>query len=123
MSWRILYVDDEADLRELMEIALGFDPELELTTCASGAAAMEALREGQFDLLLLDMMMPEMDGPATLASVIEQGLVPLVVLFLTARVGEADVARLKALGAADVLAKPFDPIALPDILKDRLRER
>ncbi len=64
---RILYVDDEADIREVAAMAIGLDPELQVETCASGAEALLRAAEWQPDLILLDVMMPGMDGPTTLA--------------------------------------------------------
>ena len=67
MSWRILYVDDEADIREVASLSLELDPDFEILTCASGHEALIRAREWMPDLILLDVMMPGMDGPTTLA--------------------------------------------------------
>ncbi|MBO9518902.1 MAG: response regulator [Porphyrobacter sp.] len=112
MTWRILYVDDEPDLREVAQISLELEPEFEVRCCASGAEAIAALPEWQPDLVLLDVMMPEMDGPATLEQIrqLPEGGLPIV--FITARAGDNDAVHLMALGAAGVIAKPFDPLQL-----------
>jgi CheY-like chemotaxis protein len=112
MTWRILYVDDEPDLREVAQISLEIDPQFEVRCSASGADAITALPEWQPDLVLLDVMMPEMDGPATLERIrqLPEGGPPVV--FITARAGDNDAVRLMALGAAGVIAKPFDPLKL-----------
>lgn len=110
---RIMYVDDEPDIREIADIALGLDPELEVRLCESGDEAVVAARVWKPALILLDFMMPVMDGPATLRALRAQpetGDTPIV--FITARTAERDVEQLLALGAAGVLAKPFDPMAL-----------
>lgn len=114
MTWRILYVDDEPDLREVAQISLELDPTLEVRCCASGAEAIAALPEWQPDLVLLDVMMPEMDGPTALERIreLEGGGPPVV--FITARAGDNDAVRLMALGAAGVIAKPFNPLQLAD---------
>ena len=113
MTIRILYVDDEPDIREVACLSLGLDPEFEVRDCAGGAEALEAMRDWRPDLILLDVMMPGMDGPTTfvrLRDIDEAGTVPIV--FITARTQERDVARLRGLGAAGVIEKPFDPMTL-----------
>lgn len=110
---RILYVDDEDDLREIAAIALGLDPELDVRTVASGAEALEVAREWQPALVLLDVMMPGMDGPATLSALQADPLtVTTPVAFITAKTHPRHVSDLKALGVRAVLAKPFDPMTL-----------
>ena len=112
MTARVLYVDDEPDLREVAQMSLELDPQLEVRCCASGAEAVAEVARWQPDLVLLDVMMPEMDGPATLAQIrAAPGGGPPVV-FITARASDGDAARLLALGAAGVIAKPFDPMQL-----------
>ncbi len=114
----VLYVDDEADLREIARLSLEVMGGLTVDVAASGAEALELIRRRRPDLVILDVMMPDMDGPATLAALCEafgEHRVPMV--FLTARSEAAEVARLRALGAVDVIAKPFDPMALPDRLR------
>jgi CheY-like chemotaxis protein len=83
----------------------------------SAEEAVAAARDGYFDAVLLDVMMPDVDGPATL-----ERLRPLIgrdvpAVFLTAKVQPADIARLRELGAAGVIAKPFDPMGLPGELE------
>lgn len=120
MSWRVLYVDDEPDLREVAQIALELDPEIEVLTCASGSEALERLDGFQPHLVLLDVMMPTMDGPATLKRIREAPGGGLPVVFITARAGEGDVAGLLALGAQGVIAKPFDPMRLAEQVRGYL---
>lgn len=113
MSTRILYVDDEADLREVAVMSLELDPDFEVRDCGSGEAALGIAREWQPALILLDMMMPGMDGPATRAALAQQPETAAIpVVFITARTQARDVAALMALGALAVIAKPFDPMAL-----------
>lgn len=110
---RVLYVEDDPDIREVATMALELMGELELCVCASGA---DALADGPAfapDLILLDVMMPGMDGPTTLARLRESpALAETPVVFMTAKVQPQEVAALRAMGALDVIAKPFDPMQL-----------
>ncbi len=113
MSIRILYVDDEPDLREIAMLALSLDAEFEVRCCSSGAEALATV--GTFDphLMLLDVMMPQMDGPTTLARLREQpGGESLPVVFITARTQAHEVDAFMASGATGVISKPFDPMTL-----------
>ena len=106
----VLYVDDEGDLRELAQFSLELDPEMRVTTAASGPEALERLRQAPVDVVLLDVMMPKMDGPAVLAALrAEIGTSPPVI-FVTARALPDERRRLLDLGALDVITKPFDPM-------------
>lgn len=119
---RILYVDDEADIREVAQMALELEPGFEVRICASGAEALEIAPQWRPDLILLDVMMPEMDGPAVLAGlrdIAETAATPVV--FITARTQQQEVAQLRALGAEGVIAKPFDPMALAGQVRDHLK--
>ena len=111
----ILYVDDEADIREIVQMALELDPTITLRLCASGveALALQAAGEPAPDLLLLDVMMPDMDGPTTLLRLRENpAWSERPAVFMTARAQAADRERLLALGAVGVIVKPFDPMRL-----------
>lgn len=115
---RILYVDDEADIREIVSMSLSLDPDITVETVSSGAEALAAVRKSLPDVILLDVMMPEMDGPTTLFLLRERPEsrgVPVV--FMTARTQGREIQRFKELGALGVIAKPFDPIALASDLK------
>ena len=116
---RIAYVEDDADLRAIAEIALadlgGFDVKL----CASGAEAIETLPSFSPDLILLDVRMPGLDGPATLASLRDMpALSTTPAVFVTADHSADQTDALLELGAAGVMAKPFDPVRLPADLSD-----
>ena len=110
---KILYVEDEPDIRAVAQLALEMVGGFTLKICESG---MQALQEGEAfapDLVLMDVMMPEMTGPMTLErlkTIPAMANVPVV--FMTAKVQPAEVAQFKALGAVDVIAKPFDPMQL-----------
>lgn len=113
MATRLLYVDDEPDLREVAVMSLELDPDFEVRDCGSGEAALDIARDWQPALILLDMMMPGMDGPATRLALAERpDTADIPVVFVTARTQAQDVEALMALGARGVIAKPFDPMAL-----------
>ncbi|UTF60250.1 response regulator [Gilvimarinus sp. DA14] len=118
LEW-ILYVEDEPDIRAIAELALEEIGGYRLLSCASGAEALAAVQEQTPDLLLLDVMMPGMDGPETLHKLRELpqlGKVPAV--FMTAKVQPSETAEYLALGAVDVIAKPFDPLTLASQIQD-----
>ncbi|MCZ8129939.1 MAG: response regulator [Steroidobacteraceae bacterium] len=109
----VLYVDDEPDIREIVALALGLDGSLSIRTCESGAAALEAAMQRLPDLVLLDVMMPDLDGPATLARFrAEPTLASVPIVFVTAKTMPSELQRFGALGAAGVISKPFDPMRL-----------
>ncbi|MDP2169354.1 MAG: response regulator [Rhodocyclaceae bacterium] len=112
---KIMYVDDEADIRTIVQFALEDEEDFVLKICASGQEALDTVADYRPDLVLLDVMMPGMDGPTALQRLHAQpGLGQLPIAFVTAKVQPQEVAHLKALGAVDVIAKPFDPMALAD---------
>lgn len=118
---RILYVDDEPDIREIAKMSLELDPELEVRTCDGGPGALELAEEWAPDLILLDVMMPGMDGPATLARLRERSAGAAVpVVFITARTQEKETTWLLGLGARSVIAKPFDPMRLAEQVRKLL---
>jgi CheY-like chemotaxis protein len=110
---RILHVDDEADIREVVEISLGFDPTLVTRSCGSGLEALAVALDWQPDIILLDVMMPVMDGPATLLRLREnERMASIPVVFMTARAQTHELDRFRSLGAVGVIPKPFDPMTL-----------
>ena len=110
---RILHVDDEPDIREVVELSLGLDPGFVLQSCGSGREALAVAAEWQPDLILLDVMMPVMDGPATLVQLRENARTASIpVIFMTARAQTRELDRFRILGAVGVVAKPFDPMTL-----------
>lgn len=109
----ILYVDDEPDIREVVQISLGLANELNVYTCESGEDALEILPRIGPDLILLDVMMPGLDGPSTLLKLRRMTqFAHTPVIFMTAKALPSEVARFKSLGAVAVIAKPFDPMQL-----------
>lgn len=110
---RILYVEDEADIRVIAQMALEAVGGFTVISCASGSEALAAAPGAAADLLLLDVMMPGMDGPSTLKALRQMpATANTPVIFMTAKVQPFEVAQHKALGALDVIAKPFDPMEL-----------
>lgn len=108
-----LYVDDEPDIREIVEMALGLIDNLTVRTCGSGEQALKVMPEFKPDLVLLDVMMPAMDGPTTLSRMRANPSLPLIpVIFVTAKAMPQEIAYFRELGAAGVIAKPFDPMLL-----------
>ncbi len=115
---RILCVEDDPDIRQIARLSLGTIGRLTVELCASGAEALARAPEFAPDLILLDVMMPGMDGPTTLARLRElPALAGTPVVFMTAKVQPPEVARYRALGAVDVIAKPFDPMTLAKDVK------
>ena len=120
---RILYVEDEPDIRAVAQLALESVGGFTVMVCASGD---EALREAEAfapDMLLLDVMMPGMDGPSTLKALRElPTMANIPAAFMTAKVQPAEIEYFKSLGALDVIAKPFDPMTLSDQVRAILEE-
>lgn len=109
----VLYVDDEPDIRQIVQLALGLAPGLTIHTAGSGEQALALARELRPDLVLLDVMMPGLDGPGTLRRMrVDSLLAPIPVIFMTAKAMPQEVARFRQMGAAGVIAKPFDPMQL-----------
>jgi CheY-like chemotaxis protein len=107
----VLYVDDEPDIREIVELSLGLVEGLNVEVCESGERALQRLPDITPDLVLLDVMMPGTDGPMTLQRMrADPRFANIPVVFVTAKAMPAEVARFRALGAVAVIAKPFDPL-------------
>jgi len=116
---RILCVEDEDDIRVVVRLTLQSVGHFTVKSCASGAEALAVAEEFAPDLILLDVMMPTADGPATLLGLRAlPGLAETPVVFMTALSDPEDVARLTALGAAGVIAKPFKPMSLPGKIRE-----
>jgi CheY-like chemotaxis protein len=119
---KVLYVDDEPDIREVVDISLGLNPDFEVRECASGTEAIAAAAEWAPALILLDVIMPGMDGPTTLAHLRDNPQTSdIPVLFMTARAQTREIEYMISLGAQGVIAKPFDPMTLASVVGDRLQ--
>jgi CheY-like chemotaxis protein len=109
----VLYVDDEPDIRQIVQLALGLAKGLIVHTGESGEQALELLRELRPDLLLIDVMMPGLDGPGTLKRIREDPSISHIpVIFMTAKAMPREVAMFRKMGATGVIGKPFDPMQL-----------
>jgi CheY-like chemotaxis protein len=114
---RILHVDDDSDIREVVGISLGLGTRLAVRSCASGGEAIAATAKWSPDLILLDVMMPDMDGPMTLARLSEcPHTATIPVVFMTARAQAGELHRFLQLGALGVISKPFDPMTLATVV-------
>ncbi|HEU0094791.1 MAG TPA: response regulator [Vicinamibacteria bacterium] len=110
---KVLIVDDEPDIRRIAKLGLSRVGGMEVVEAANGAEALVRAKEDKPDAVLLDVMMPGLDGPSTLARLREDPATSgIPVVFLTAKAIAAELERLKVLGAAGVLTKPFDPMTL-----------
>ena len=116
---KVMLVEDEHDIQTIASMALESIGGLTVEVCSSGREAIEKVVQFKPDLILLDVMMPGMDGPTTLREL--RGLPEVQetpVVFLTAKVQTQEIEEYKQLGAIDVISKPFDPMTLPQMLKD-----
>lgn len=113
---KILYVEDDPDIREIATLALEDVGGLTLKVCESGMQALQAVEAFKPQVILLDVMMPGMDGPETLSSMREMGVISssTMIVFMTAKVHPAELLRYKSLGVNHVISKPFDPMTLSD---------
>jgi CheY-like chemotaxis protein len=121
MQRRILIIDDDDDIREVAALTLETVAGWEVLTANSGANGIQRAREENPDAILLDVMMPGMDGPTTfqeLQKIPETARIP--VILLTAKVQGADQKRFAELGVAAILFKPFDPLTLAQQMSDAL---
>lgn len=112
---RILYVDDDKDIRHIVKLSLALDPGIELRLCADGAEALAAAKNDEWrpDLVMLDVMMPRMDGPTLMIELRDlPGFADKPFVFVTARAREADVKSYHEAGAKGVILKPFNPLTL-----------
>ncbi len=120
---RILYVEDDPDIQMVAQMALEVVGGFTLRTCSSGQEAMQAAADFAPQLILLDVMMPHMDGPSTLAELRKLAATASTpVIFMTAKVQSAEVSHYKSLGAVGVIAKPFDPMELPQQVRQLWQE-
>ncbi len=118
---RILIIDDEDDIREVAALSLEATAGWSVLTASSGAAGIELATAEQPDAILLDVMMPGVDGPTTFAHMQEiPAVAHIPVLLLTAKVQGVDQRRFAGLGLAGILVKPFDPLMLAQQISDAL---
>jgi two-component system, OmpR family, response regulator len=119
---RLLCADDEEDIRTILQLALSLDPELEVELVDSGEAALARARAAPFDAILLDGMMPGMDGYETCRRLkADPATAQIPILFLTAKTQRTEIEQALTLGAVACLMKPFDPMTLAAELRAALR--
>ena len=121
MTRTVLIVDDDDDIREVAQLSIEVGAGWTVLSASSGSAGATLAAAERPDAILLDVMMPGLDGPATLdrlQSIAETRSIP--VIFLTAKARPSEQERLAALGVAGVLSKPFDPMSLPGQISDML---
>lgn len=112
---RVLYVEDEPDIQAVAKLALEMVGGFTVKICSSGEEALSEAVGFSPDMILLDVMMPGMDGPTTLENLRQlPSLIDVPVAFMTAKVQPQEVAHYKSLGALDVIPKPFDPMTLAE---------
>jgi len=111
---KILYVEDDSDIREIVKMSLEMLGQFQVAACESCADALSLVDEFSPELLLLDVMMPAVDGPATLRVLrgrVSAEIAPAI--FITAKVEAGDMQRYRKMGVLDVIVKPFDIMELP----------
>lgn len=115
---RILYIEDEPDIQAIAKIALESLGGFEIKICSSGEEAIANAVSFMPDLLLMDVMMPGLNGPDTYSILREMpALIDIPAIFMTAKVQTSEVDEYKKIGALGVIAKPFDPMTLADQIK------
>jgi len=116
VSHTVILVDDEPDIREVGKMSLEAVAGWRVLAASSGAEALELVHGGEAEAMLLDAMMPELDGPATLAELRAreqaEGRDPLPVIMLTAKTQGFGPVRVAEIGAQGLIPKPFDPMKL-----------
>lgn len=121
---KILYVEDEPDIQTVAAMALESLGGFELLICSSGDEALAKAPSFAPDMILLDVMMPGMDGPTLLKALRSMPkLTSTPVVFMTAKVQPQELAHYRSLGALDVIHKPFDPMTLTDQVRDIWRNK
>jgi len=114
---RVLHVEDDESIRMVAEIALTDVAGFTLLSCESGKAALAQVEAFSPQLILLDVMMPEMDGLQTLAALRQlPGMVKVPVVFMTAKIQQAEKQRYIDAGAIGIIEKPFEPMELGEML-------
>ena len=118
---QILVIDDENDIREVAKLSLQLTENWTVWTANGGAAGTAFALSAAPDAILLDVMMPDMDGPSTLRVLQQQGTTRSIpVIFLTAKVQAADRQKFMQLGVRGIISKPFDPLTLGQQIREML---
>lgn len=110
---RILYAEDEPDVQTVVELTIQSMSDYEIKICENGKVLLDSIDEYCPDLILLDVMMPEMDGPTTFKTLkAQEKTKDIPVIFMTAKAQVHEVEIFKESGALGVITKPFDPVNL-----------
>ena len=121
---KVLLIDDEDDIRKVARLSLSRVGKMEVAEASSGLEGVRRAESEAPDVILLDVMMPGLDGPSTLSALrSSEKTASIPVVFLTAKAMPAELERLRSLGARGVLIKPFDPMTLPGQLTALLQGR
>ncbi|HEV7487232.1 MAG TPA: response regulator [Thermoanaerobaculia bacterium] len=116
---QILIIDDENDIQEVARLSLQLTENWNVIGANGGAAGTLLALSSEPDAILLDVMMPDMDGPSTLRVLQHQGST-IPVIFLTAKVQPADRQKFMQLGVKGIISKPFDPLTLGKQIREML---
>lgn len=119
---RVLLVDDDPNIRKLARMSLERVGKWEVEVAESGAEAIEIVGKYQPDLVVLDVMMPGLDGKTTLERLKQNGLLAPIIL-MTAKVQTEEIEEYLTLGALGVIMKPFDPMRLPTEINELLKKK
>ena len=118
---KILLIDDEDDIRTVAQMSLQAVGGFQVLLAAGGKEGLDISAREKPDLILLDVMMPGLDGPSILKQLKENPeSANIPVVFLTAKAQQMELDQLKSMGAAGVLTKPFDPMKLPEQIREFL---
>ena len=121
---KILYVDDQEDIQTIAKLALEGLAGLTVKLCGSGQQALDEIEDFSPDLILLDVMMPNMSGPQTLTKIRQQiDYQSTPVVFMTAKTQPEEITTYMSQGVLGVIKKPFDPINLADELISLWKQR
>ncbi|MBI2059229.1 MAG: response regulator [Nitrospirae bacterium] len=116
---RIMLVEDDLSIQMVAKVSLESVGGFTVKVCSSGAEALREVGPFKPDLVLMDVMMPEMDGPTTLRAMRgSRDLAGIPVVFITAKAQPQEVAHFRSLGAIDIITKPFDPMSLPGRVRE-----
>jgi CheY-like chemotaxis protein/HPt (histidine-containing phosphotransfer) domain-containing protein len=122
ISFRILHVDNDPDIRNIVELSLGADPTFVVMSCSNGEDALAMAADRLPDLILCDVQLPDIDGAAMLARLrAGPSTAKASVVFTAGRAATSELERLKSLGAVAVISKPLDPTTLAKTVRDHLR--
>ena len=115
---RVMCVEDDPDIRLILDFSIGRMGGFTLCLCSGGQEAVDKIESFRPQLVLLDVMMPEMSGPQTLLKLRElPAMRGVPIVFLTAKAMQDEVEELLAYGATGIIVKPFDPVTLPDNIR------